>query len=212
MDYIKFAKKYFDKAAKGRASAGRDGKYDKMLKRSLELRALRSRSMRKIGITAEDAEAGPFCFEGYCYDNEQVRQAVGKDGKLRSERYQSTWLYFAKKHIYVYTYVFSTTNTAVVEDTRELLYNNISDFTTHSESVQLVTKKGKNESTQKQFFSFEQPSGKFVCWTQGPMDDSVLQIRRKILEKQNEKKETDSTLTMRVRTTEPQCPFCKEQN
>jgi hypothetical protein len=185
MKHIAVARKYFNLDGRKKPSKVKDSKFDKLLLNTIELRELKKRSALKVGILEGDKEAGPFSFQGYCFDEDECVHKKGRDGKHRSNKYRTVWIYFSKEYMHIYTYTFSMVTDYVEEQTKEYKYGGIGNFETYCEMQHTVTKKRSVEDVKRQFFSFDiAGSGKTVCWSDQSIDVGVAQIKKQIWTKQ----------------------------
>lgn len=85
-----------------------DADYDALVQAKCQLAPTKEQIMDKIGLdSAEFTEIDPLCLEGWIVDNAHHWRR-GKDGIVRSQLYQITWLFFTNKKIHVHKWLLDT--------------------------------------------------------------------------------------------------------
>ncbi len=161
--------------------AVKDSAFDEAVKEELarDLPKVKGMALRKLGVEeSEVTEIKPITFSSYNYDSD-VKIKKGKDGKWRSNGYETTWLFFSKDQVFAYTasYFIGRLNGAA-ESTEEYFYKDITNFSTSTGSTQVG-----NEKVNGQQFSIVVPGDKFTCWAAGNIDASVQGMKKLLREK-----------------------------
>ena len=120
-----------------------DYEYDELVvNKYLEL-DLYKKALDKIGKDESEVnEIKAIVFKDWHYEkgNDKIRVKKGKDGKLRSSAYQVSWLFFSDTQIYTYKYTFHMDSNNTSETTQEYFWQDITNFTTSTESVETERK------------------------------------------------------------------------
>jgi len=168
----------------------KDDEYEEMVKTKLNSLNLKQRAIGKIGLDEDQLkEIPPIFLHGYHFDGAEVR--VGKDDRLRSSKYDATWLFFSDSQVYMYSYVLDMIEDAKTEKTEEYFYKDITNFSTSSETTEAKKFSGckgdKVTTTKREYsrFSLVVPGEKFYCSTSGvpDADRSVSAMKQKLREK-----------------------------
>lgn len=120
-----------------------DEQYDINVKRNLF--ALRSQAINALGIDeSEVQEIAPIEFDGYAYTGAQkIKQ--GKDGRFRSNKYQSVIILFSVNEAHVYKYTYDTTCDKHSEETDVYFYKDIVSVSTSTDIIEVLGKKIESE-------------------------------------------------------------------
>lgn len=94
-------------------------------------------ALNKLGIDeSEVTEVKPIFLEGYLFGDSSSYSKIGKDGKLRSSKYQVSWLFCSATHVYLYQYTFNTDEDGKKVATEEYFYKDITNFSASSDTVE----------------------------------------------------------------------------
>jgi hypothetical protein len=166
-----------------------DQEYDALVEKKVESMGIKQRALGKIGLDESQVnEIEPVHFENYYgvglnresnkdrYWPAHLWVKRGIDGRLRTNAYQVSWLFFSDKQVYVYQYTLNLNEEGKNERTEEYFYKDITNFSTTSESAEqeeIVQKKGclgigaKNTVTRRSLdtdrFALIVPGDKFFC-------------------------------------------------
>jgi hypothetical protein len=158
----------------------KDAEYDRILTETLNGLNLREKALGKIGLDEDQLkEIPPVYFHGYHFkDNAAYR--IGKDGRLRSSKYSTTWLFFSGTQVYMYQYILDMASTAIKERTEEYFYKDITNFSTTTETVDVHGKQMEDNE-----FTLTVPGEKFYCAISGvsDADKSISAMKQKLREK-----------------------------
>ncbi|MCL2375512.1 MAG: hypothetical protein FWC82_03200 [Firmicutes bacterium] len=108
-----------------------------------DLMAVQQRAIEKIGLDlSEISEIPPLCLDGFLFprnDAYALDAAVrrGRDGFMRSSRYEIVWLFFSAKQVYLYDLKFSLTTDNNRERTEEYFYKDITGFSSENENIEV---------------------------------------------------------------------------
>lgn len=184
--------KYFlDSGCMAALSGMKDDAYDQMVSSKLNGLNLKQRALGKIGLDEDQLrEIPPVYLHGYNFDNGSYIK-VGSDDRLRSSKYDATWLFFSDSQVYMYSYTMDMTSDGKKETTEEYFYKDITNFSTSSETTEAnkVSGCGGNNVTKitREYsrFSLVVPGDKFYCSTSGvaDADRSVSAMKQKLREK-----------------------------
>jgi hypothetical protein len=151
---------------------------------------LRQKALGKIGLDEDQLkEIPPVYLHGYNLDDAYMR--IGKDGRLRSSKYDATWLFFSNTQVYMYSYIMDMASDSKKEKTEEYFYKDITNFSTSSESVSAAQTTGclggksKPQAREYNRFSLVVPGDKFYCSISGVPDaeNAVSAMKQKLREK-----------------------------
>ncbi|MEI6513123.1 MAG: hypothetical protein WCO51_07590 [bacterium] len=168
----------------------KDDAYDQAVQSKLNALNLKQRALGKIGLDEDQLKAiAPVFLHGYTAEGAHVR--VGADDRLRTSKYDATWLFFSDTQVYMYSYTLDMTSDAKKEKTEEYFYKDITNFSTSSETTDANKISGcqgdKVTKTQREYsrFSLVVPGDKFTCSTSGvpDADRSVSAMKQKLREK-----------------------------
>ncbi len=94
-------------------------------------------ALEKLGIDeSEVTEVKPIHLEGYLFGDKNSYSKVGKDGVVRSSKYQASWIFCSATHVYLYQYTFNTDEDGKKIATEEYCYKDITNFSTSSDTVE----------------------------------------------------------------------------
>lgn len=189
-EQIKKAQKYF-RPGTGcpggciEAIAGvKDATYDQMLRENLDAMDTRKLALNKIGLDEDQLkEIPPIFFHGYNYGDNAMRR-LGKDGRLRSSKYDTTWIFFSDTQVYMYKHVLDMASSDKKERTEEYFYRDITNFSTLSETVKVGVGKSAR-SVETHTFAVIVPGDRFECSISNvpDADRSIGAMKQKLREK-----------------------------
>jgi len=169
-----------------------DQEYDALLQSMLDSFNSKQKALNKIGLDeSELKEIDPVYFEGYKFDNNSFAKR-GADNKLRSSKYQISWLFFNAEQVYLYQFTFNFVEDGKNEATDEYFYKDITNFSTSSDTVETLYYDDKqkknmlyNVSTNR--FALTVPGDKFYCaMKQNDYTERAIQaMKAKLREKKN---------------------------
>lgn len=112
----------------------------------------------------EDFPQMPFPLRGSRYDS---YYRFCKDGQVRTDAQEVTWLFFGKDQIYIYTVQFKLTeDSKKKENTQEFFYTDIVSVSIRTNTVELNDKKGfgsgKEDSVETEEFRLVVPGDKML--------------------------------------------------
>jgi len=133
-----------------------DDIYDQMVMDKINGLGLKHRAIEKIGLDTDQLkEIPPVFLHGYSFEEIEVRTPeenlskaglwgnfglrqgvaptyfrIGSDGRLRSSKYDATWLFFSSTQIYVYKYTLDMASNSMKEVILEYFYKDITNFAT----------------------------------------------------------------------------------
>lgn len=182
--------KYFLSGCPASFFVMKDDAYDKMVKDKLNGLNLKQRAMGKIGLDEDQLkEIPPVFLHGYNFDSGTYSR-VGSDGRLRSSKYDTTWLFFNDTHVYMYYYTMDMTSGSTKEGTEEYFYKDITSFSTSTDTIEVIGPVGCGGKVTKitreyNRFSLVVPGAQFYCSTSGvaDADRSVNAMKQKLREK-----------------------------
>jgi len=169
----------------------KDDAYEQMVLAKINGLNLKQKALGKIGIDEDQLKAiSPVYLNGYHFGDGAI-VGVGKDGRLRSSKYDATWLFFSDTQVYMYSYTVDMTSDAKKETTEEYFYKDITNFSTSSETTEATEISGCSGSNVKKIqreynkFTLVVPGDKFTCSTTGvnDVDRSVSAMKQKLREK-----------------------------
>lgn len=109
---------------------------------------LRPRALEKLGVDEDEVrEITPIILEGYCYPGYDSAFCIqGKDEKWRTDKYQSTQLFFSANEVHIYRNEFCTVEEKKKESTEVYFYKDIVSVSTSSEMIKLNNNDSKKKS------------------------------------------------------------------
>ena len=121
-----------------------DDEYDSLVRATLESIATKEQALDKLGVDMDQvSEIEPVRLEGWLYKGVNAQFIKrGLDNRLRSAGYQVTWLFFSSEQVYVYQYVFYTTEDNKKVRSEEYFYRDITNFSTATETVEYSRSEG----------------------------------------------------------------------
>jgi len=173
----------------------KDEAYDQMVQTTLNGMNLKQKALGKIGLDEDEVkEIAPIFLHGYNYDDNGALTKVGPDGRSRSSKYDTTWLFFSDSHVYMYAHTFDMTSGTKREKTEEYFYKDITNFSTSNDTIEVTRlsgcKKDKVNKVNVEFsrFALVVPGDKFFCSTSGVPDaeQSVSAMKQKLREKKQQ--------------------------
>lgn len=167
----------------------KDEAYDELVKQKLNSLNVKQRALAKIGLDEDELkEIPPVYFHGWEYDAKPhpTYSCIGNDGRSRASKYSATYLFFSDTQVYMYSIVFDMASDSKSERTEEYFYKDITNFSTSSDSIEIMSTKGKRQ-VETNRFSLIVPGDKFYCSTTGVSDvDQVISaMKQKLREKKN---------------------------
>jgi len=168
----------------------KDDVYDKMVMDKLNSLNLRQKALSKTGLDEDQLkEIPPVYLHGFNY-GDNVFMRIGKDGRLRSSKYDATWLFFSNTQMYMYSYSMDMTSDSKTEKTEEYFYKDITNFSTTTKSVSAPQTSGcggnsKPQTRDTNEFTLVVPGDSFRCSISGISDaDKVISaMKQKLREK-----------------------------
>lgn len=140
-----------------------------------QLSNIKERAMNKLGIDEDEVnEIKPISFDGYVYKNAQIKK--GKDGKYRSNKYQSVMFFFSDKEVHCYTYDFSITENSQRESTDVYFYKDIVSVSTQTEGTEISVGKGKTSTFDYEYFKLTTTGGTSISCAVRNIDDAQRSI------------------------------------
>lgn|GEM_PF-1480376 len=195
-------------SGKGSPKKSKEAEFDEIVSKQRQQLNTYQAALNKIGLDEDQLkEIAPVSFEGFQDDvwkvggNEVVGfNKVGKDQKFRSGKYAITHMFFSATQVYMYQYSFNFYNNEKKERTEEYFYQDITNFSTLSESINTYMFMGsgsgctgakananatKMTTTNIQRFALIVPGDRFSCDTQMDIEQSVQGMKAKLREKKN---------------------------
>ncbi len=129
-------------------------------------------ALKKLGLTEDTGELPPAHFEGYCFTGDDVLARRGRDGSWRSTLYQSAWVFFDMKRVYVYRITVDTVTGKSDEAHISSAFSDVNNISivqedVEKEAVDQVTSSGKatfrRVSVGGSAFALLQPGSRFTC-------------------------------------------------
>jgi hypothetical protein len=173
-----------------------DAEYEQLVQSKYAGLNLKQRALDKTGVDESQVNEIPPCeFKNWHYDK-NTRVKRGKDGRFRSSAFQSTWLLFSDKQVYVYQYTFNMDEDGKKERTEEYFYKDITNFSTSSESEEKETwEAGKGclnkvptvtrKNVDHDIFKLIVPGDQFTCdmVNNAEAEDKIKAMKNKLREK-----------------------------
>lgn len=191
--------KFFYGAGGGCTSSGMTAQeYEKLVRDRLSKLDTKQMALNKLGIDEEEVqEITPVSFSGYVF-NDKVDNLVaqGSGNTWVTSEYMVTWLFFGNSEVFIYQYSFNMTSDSKKERTMQYFYQDITNFTSSSETYQKVVAETSGcmgavsyrmASTDVDEFSIIVPGDKLRCsMTPDEYTDSAIRgMRNKLREKKN---------------------------
>lgn len=85
---------------------------------------------------SEVTEVKPLLLEGYVFGDNNTYAKVGKDDRLRSSKYQVSWIFCSATHLYLYQFSFCTDEDGKKITTEEYFYKDITNISASSDTVE----------------------------------------------------------------------------
>lgn len=177
-----------------------DQEFDEMVKNKLNGLNTKQRAIQKIGLDEDELkEIPPVFFHGF--EDDGAAKTEGADGRYRTSKYSATWLFFNSDQVFMYYMVFDLFSDSKQERTEEYFYRDITNFSTSSKSIEVVSfvqskgciGKGKEKDNHKNIdvssFALIVPGDRFTCSTSGVanVDQAISAMKQKLREKKNNK-------------------------
>lgn len=166
----------------------KDEEYDAVLKNLIDSFGSYKRAIDKIGLDEDELkEIPPVTLYGYEDEKAQLAR-IGKDGVFRSNLYSITHLFFSSTQVNMYQVILDTISNTKKERTEEYFYKDITNFSTSTDSTEVMNYKGCSGTPVKtmvetQRFSLIVPGDKFTCGTYGDIEQQVKAMKNKLREK-----------------------------
>ena len=162
-----------------------DQEYLSMIRARRDALNLKQKAIGKTGLDEDQiSEIPPVMFEGFVYKGAFAKR--NSSGLWVSSAYQVTWLFFSSEQVYFYSYTFHMDEDKRSEKTDEYFYQDVTSFSTTSESEQAqVGDKSFSVDTNK--FSMIVPGDKVTVSMDGT--DNVEQAIQAMKQKLREKKQ-----------------------
>lgn len=125
-----------------------DSTYDQLVQDKINSLNLKQRAIQCIGMDeSQMQEIAPVCVQNYIAEDAYVKQ--GKDDKVRTSRYQVSWIFFSENQVYLYQNSFNLDSDDSVESTSEYFYKDITCFDTQNKVEERI--QGSKDSKKKLF-------------------------------------------------------------
>jgi len=170
----------------------KDGDYDEMLREKVNSLNFKQKALGRIGLDEDQLKEIPPVYMYGIHLGDGAYSRVGKDGFLRSSKYDIAWLFFSNTQVYMYTYVLDMQSDSKKERAEEYFYKDVVSFSTYSESIESNKPSGcmgndfVKVTKDIDIFSMSVTSGeKFVVSTTGVPDAerAVSAMKQKLREK-----------------------------
>lgn len=160
-----------------------DERYDINVRSNLT--TLREQAINALGIDeSEVQEIEPIEFDGYSYTGaNNIKQ--GKDGRYRSNKYQSVIIFFSENEAHVYKYTFDTTIDKHSEETEVYFYSDIVSVSTSTDIIETMGKKIESD-----YFKLTTAGGNALTvsvFEQNGVQQSINAMRALLREKKQQK-------------------------
>jgi len=158
----------------------KDEEVDAATSSTLRSLNLKQRALGKIGLDEDQvSEIPPVHLHGYSLDRFEHGR-IGKDGKARTNKYETIWLFFSDAQVYMYSYTFDLTSDNKKETTEEYFYKDIVSFSTSSETIDFLLNKREYNR-----FKLTVPGDSFFCSIGGVADAEQIigAMKQKLREK-----------------------------
>ena len=157
-----------------------DEEYDSAVYNKFKSIDITQTALEKIGLDEDQVnEIQPVSFHGYRVDKEAAEK-TGKDGKLRTSKYDATVLFFSDSQVFMYQQIFDMIDGTKLEYTLEYFYKDIVSFSTSTKTSE-KNKNAKGIST----FTLIVPNDEFYC-SMGNISDAdavIGAVKQKLREK-----------------------------
>ena len=173
-----------------------DNEYDAMVKSALRTVATKEQALNKLGIDIDQvSEIEPVRLEGWFSSGGNPQYAKrGLDNMFRSSGYRVTWFFFSSEQMYVYQYVFYTTEDKKQIRSEEYFYRDITNFSTTTNTVEYTKSEGggcmsqpttQRSTENEDVFSLVVPGDKFeASMTQSEYTQKAIRaMQQKLREK-----------------------------
>jgi len=159
--------------------------YDSMVDQMVKQINPMKRALDKIGLDeSELKEIPPVTLVGY----EDSKYSRSSSRGFRSNLYSVTHLFFSATQVYMYQIILNTMKNERKERTEEYFYKDITNFSTSSDTAEVINFVGCKQkpvkgSVETQKFSLIVPGDKFTCSTYGDIEQQVRAMKGKLREK-----------------------------
>jgi len=155
-----------------------DSEYDEAVFKKFKIISLMKEALEKIGIDEDQLkEIPPIFVHGFRSDKDSAEK-IGKDGKLRTSKYDATVMFFSASQIYIYQQVFDMLEGVKLEYTLEYFYRDIVSFFTSTKTSDKNNVKVTGVST----FTLIVPNDEFSCSMSGISDaDMIISAMKQML-------------------------------
>lgn len=129
----------FKKLSANKHSPEADAAYDALVQSMMNFS--KDDALAKLGLDeSEVTEAAPVCISGYSFDNSLLVKR-GMDGKWRSDRYETWYMFFSSNEVHCCKKAIKTTENWKTVSTDVYFYKDIVSVSTTSESKTVLNKK-----------------------------------------------------------------------
>ena len=169
----------------------KDDIYDEQVVAKMNALNLKQKAISKIGLDEDELkEIPPVFLHGYNFSDTKAYNRLGTDGKYRSSKYDTVWLFFSNTQVYMYSYTFDMASESKKEVSDEYFYKDVTNFSTFNESIETIELKGCQgnpvaRTAESSAFSLVVPGDKFQCSISGvtDADQSISGMKQKLREK-----------------------------
>lgn len=170
--------------------------YEQKVRSRIETLDTKKMALHKLGIDEEEVqEIEPVTFEGYVFSDKTDNLVLRvSHGWWVSSDYMITWLFFGEREVFIYQYSFSMISDSKKESTSQYFYQDVTNFTTSSETYQKIVPAGgclsnkfMQESVNADEFKIIVPGDTLHC-SMVPNDNadtSIRAMRNKLREMKN---------------------------
>ena len=158
-----------------------DKEYDQSVLSALK--DINQKALNKLGLDESEAnEISPISFDGYVIKGYDYAKK-GEDGKWRTNKYQSTTLFFSANEVHCYTYSYSTTEEKKTESTDVYFYKDIVSVSTASDTIKYPE---ETKETEYEYFKLTTTGGTALSVTLRDKDgaqESINNMRKLLKQK-----------------------------
>lgn len=121
-----------------------DEEYDELVKKILSIEDVKAKALEAHGLDETEVnEIEPIHFGGPLYDGGKFR--IGKDGYIRTNKWQDTWIFFSKTTLFGIQYDLNTDSGDREVRTYEYQYEDITSVFEDNKTEQVLERKTKEE-------------------------------------------------------------------
>ena len=181
----------------GRLGCIKDDAYEQLLMSTLNQLNFKQRALDKIGLDEDQLkEIPPVSLHGYNFADDDALVRVGADNRIRSSKYDTSWLFFSDTQVYIYYYKLDMASINKHEETNEYFYKDITNFSTATQTTEAICPSGCGGreviKVPREYSNFALivPGDKFSCGTSGvavaDLERSVSAMKQKLREKKQQ--------------------------